>query len=177
MTPEPELVIGELVDETVIEQPPELAGSAGEQRADVEVFDVVLAENLDPPFRHIQRYLWLETLAVSPEAAVRLALDWCEQDGRGLEVTGMLREGSLRAPDLHGLPVNWSLPVELRVPPGTPVRHPVSGLRVGFVATPAAEGAHLPADAAGRYRLLTRKPTDHSAPVCLAPLVRLAGWP
>ena len=142
----------------------------------VERFDVLLAENLDPPRRHMQRYLWLETIAPSAQAAVRLALTWTAEDPRDIELTGMVRPAGLREPKLGDLDVNWSLPVERRTPPGAVVRHPTSGLRFGFVASRAAELRYLPPQAAGVFRLVTRKPTDTAQPVCLAPLVDLVGW-
>lgn len=149
----------------------EHAADVGELR----LFDVVLAVNLDPPWRYAQDILWLETLTCGPVGALRCAQAWVDSQ-KGLdweyEVTGMLRPGSLRAPKVGDLLVRWNTPIDHRTPPGALVRDPISGLRVGYTATPAAEDRHL-TDVAReqRFRLLTKKPLDYAEPVCLAPEV------
>jgi hypothetical protein len=143
----------------------------------LENFDVAVAVNLDEPYRHAQDILWLQVMAVDAQAAAESARDWVLTAPSSFEATGLVRRASahLTAMGTDGtgrpLAIFWSAPVLASSPPASVVRHPVSGLRIGFVAHPRAEQRWLPAAAVGEFRLLTRKPTMSSDPAGLAPLV------
>lgn len=148
--------------------------------ADVELraYEVVLARNLDPPYRYSQDYYWLEVLATDEEQAQRIAVEWMLANDTSFEVTDWVRPRTEhyrylgRGPNGRPLEVRWDLVVDEALRPGTMIRHPATGERIGFVGYPQAEERWLEEGLRGEYRLLQRKPTPGSAPVCLAPLVR-----
>ena len=140
-------------------------------------FEVAIAVNLDAPYRYAQDILWLEVVAPDDKSASLAASDWVRQAPTNFETTGMLRhagthENSLGFDHQHKpLQIYWNSPVLHNTAAATVIRHSISGIRIGFVAAPRAEERWLPAEAKGRFRLLTRKPTSSSDPAGLAPLV------
>jgi hypothetical protein len=155
----------------------------GGEGAETEMgsFEVIVAYNLDPPLRYAQEYFWLEVLAPDEREAVATAARWVLRAEEGFEATDWVRPAAEHEQSIGSdhrgepLPVAWNLPLDSGVEPRTPIRDPRSGLRVGFVADPEAEKRWLPREAAGRYRLITRKPVAAADPVCLAPLVTSIG--
>jgi len=151
-----------------------------EVSADVELraYEVVLARNLHPPYRYAQEYFWLEVLAADERQAQRVATEWVLANDSDFEVTDWVRRHGKhyrylgRGPDGRPLEVLWQVPLDEALRPGTPIRHPADGRRLGFVAYPQAERNWLPDDLRGRYRLLQRKPVPEARPAYLAPLVR-----
>lgn len=146
-------------------------------------FEVVLAYNLDPPYRWLQEIFWLEVLATSEDEAVRTAAEWTARapGGRNFEPTDYVRRSSPHERSLgvnhegRPLEVNWNLPVDEDLPPNWLLRDPITGFRIGFLARPEAEARWLGAEGRHRYRLVMRKPVLDTEPVCLAPIVRNTG--
>jgi hypothetical protein len=142
----------------------------------LERFEVALAFNLDPPYRHAQDVFWLEVLAEHPRHACAVARSWVLGRAEPLESTGLVRRSTAHPHsvgyDHAGRPlrVAWNIPVCADAPVHSVMRDPASGLRVGFIAHPAAARRWLPVSAAGAFRLLSRKPTSSSEPAALAPL-------
>lgn len=141
-------------------------------------YDVVVAYNLDYPYRYSQDYYWLEILAVNEIEACQIAQDWVVRIGdERWELTRLVR----KATDHHTqigtdnfgapLPVMWNLPIDRGLKPGTIVRNPITALRVGFIAHPEDEQRWVLSPHRQDFQLITRKPVKGSDPVCLAPLV------
>jgi hypothetical protein len=147
---------------------------------DLEQFEVVVAYNLDPPYRYSQEYFWLEVLAADEKTAIQTAIDWVVDAGENFESTAFLRHSTPHHNSLgrnhrgEPLEIAWNLPVHDQMPPNAMVRDPVSGLRIGFIASPEVEAVWVPKEAQDRYRLIVRKPVRGADPVCLAPLVHVA---
>jgi hypothetical protein len=144
-------------------------------------YEVVLAYNLEHPYRYCQDYWWLEVLADSPRAARTVAVEWVAagSDPR-FECTDWVRLATphvavVRIPsDPEPVIVDWGMPVDDAWAEGTPIRHPISGNRLGFIASRRKEGALLDLirpELQGDYRLLQRRPAESSAIVCLVPAV------
>lgn len=150
-----------------------------EEDLHLQHFEVAIAVNLDFPYRYTQDVLWLEIIAADAREAVRATTMWVLQAPQTFESLGLVRPAGAHETTLgfdhHDEPllVFWNAPVRDDTPPAAVIRHPVTGLRLGFVALPSAEEEWLPDAARGRFRLLTRKPTPSSDPAGLAPLV----WP
>jgi hypothetical protein len=146
---------------------------------EVEPFEVVVALNLDPPYRYSQEYFWLEVLAKTKKEAVKTAFEWLREqpDTDGFEVTGFVRRSMVHETEIglesKNLQVSWNLPIEKNTSPGTMIRHPGTGIRIGFVAGLNDEERVLPESFRGIYRLISRKPSPGADPVVLAPIVDL----
>jgi hypothetical protein len=138
-------------------------------------WEVIVARNIDPPYRYSQEYRWLEVRAENQIEAINKAKDWAHQ--QGLEATDMVRrttphEGQAgHFPDGRPADVIWHVPVVSDMPPGSLVRDPVSGFRVGYIAWPGDEQAvGLDLESKG-YRLINAKPSGGSRPIAVAPIV------
>jgi hypothetical protein len=143
---------------------------------DLHSFDVAIAVNLDAPYRHAQDILWLQILAADMHAAALTARTWVLAASSAFETTGLVRHTfphplSINDNDGNPLPIFWNTPVLADAPAATVVRHPITGLRIGFVAHERARERYLPSSASEAFRLLTSKPTASSPAVGLAPTV------
>jgi hypothetical protein len=140
-------------------------------------FEVVVAYNLDPPYRYAQEFFWLEILAVDERAAVEAAERWVIDVDDHFEATDLVRQAShherVLAHSYTGLPleVAWNLPVLADDPDWQPLRSPVSGTRIGFLSDAVTEQRWLTPEAAGRFRLVMRKPSTDSEALFVAPIV------
>jgi hypothetical protein len=147
--------------------------------AEVEPFEVVVAFNLDPPYRYSQEYFWLEVLAQNQKEAIKTSFDWLREqpDTDGFEITGFVRRSMVHETEINWglkrLQISWNLPIAKNTVPGTMVRHPGTGTRIGFIASRADEEKTLPKSVQGIYRLISRKPAPGADPVVLAPVVEL----
>lgn len=142
----------------------------------IDRFEVVLAYNIRSPYRYSQEYFWLEVMSSSASDAVNLAFDWyLEQKPQDFEFTGFVRKMSPHVLDLDllrgNIRVSWDIPIERSLAPGTMVRHPSTGIRIGFVASDPER--FLKTEDLGLYRLISRKPAPGADPVILAPIVDL----
>lgn len=143
----------------------------------VDKFEVVIAFNLQPPYRFSQEYFWLEVLAENEKAAVKTAEEWARISEVAFEITPLVRKsyphdfqigiGIKNKP----LRVSWNLPIEKGTEVGTMIRHPATGARVGFLAYPEDEKKWLLNSQSGLYRLIVRKPSRNADPVVIAPVV------
>jgi hypothetical protein len=141
-------------------------------------FDVAIAVNLDEPYRHAQDILWLQVMAANAASAVECARTWVLGAHHSFESTGLVRRADTHPQtlgvDAAGLPLTvfWSAPVLAGTSAGAVVRHPVSGLRIGFVAHAAVARRWLPQNK--DFCLLSRKPTSTSDPAGVSPYVSQA---
>jgi len=144
-------------------------------------WEVVVAYNLDYPYRYTQKFFWLEVLAIDEKDAINTAAEWVAGAHQYFEATDLVRPSSPHelslsmTPTDEALMIAWNLAVDQDLQPRTMIRDPMSGLRVGFIADPHQEERWMPIEGIGRYRLLVRKPSRDASPVCLAPLVRNMG--
>jgi hypothetical protein len=142
----------------------------------LEQFEVVVASNLDMPYRWAQKLYWLEVLAASPRQALDCATEWSLDSDPKLEPTNLVRRSEphikTMGRDKHGMPlvIDWQLPLADDLPKSFVIRRPEDGIRIGFLAHPKASERWLPPEAQGRFVLIARKPTADAEPVCLAPL-------
>lgn len=140
-------------------------------------YEVVLAFNLQPPYKYSQEYFWLEVLAADPKTAIRVASDWLRDSESEFEITSFVRESAphdYEVRGLHGnqsLRVSWNLPIEDGLPAGTMIRNPITGMRIGFLASEEDEAKILPEEVRENYRLIIRKPAKGADLVILAPIV------
>lgn len=161
------------------EQP--LLATATVEPTTLTQFEVVLAYNLDQPYRWSQEFYWLEVLADSELAAVRTASEWTTRAPGDFEPTDYVRRSSPHERSLglnhegQPLPVNWNQPIDEDLPPNWMIRDPNNGFRIGFLARPEAEARWLAPEGRDRYRLIMRKPVVDTEPVCLAPIVKNTG--
>lgn len=146
----------------------------------LEGFEVLLAYNLDYPYRYCQDYWWLEVLASSPLEARALARDWVmKSDDRRFECTDLVRAKTEHynqaVSSKYGtLLINWDIAVEKNLLPGTALRNPTTGQRVGFLAQEERERevfSTLEERFQRGFRLLLSRPVSSSRTVCLAPEV------
>jgi hypothetical protein len=127
-------------------------------------FDVAIAVNLDEPYRHAQDILWLQVMAANAASAVECARTWVLGAHHSFESTGLVRRADTH-PQTLGVDAAGSSA-------GAVVRHPVSGLRIGFVAHAAVARRWLPQNK--DFCLLSRKPTSTSDPAGVSPYVSQA---
>lgn len=139
-------------------------------------WDVVLAYNLESPLRFRQDYWWLEVFAEDPLAARWVAWDWVRSSGsERFECTDWVRPAShhLEKTRIPGerfyLPIHWSVPLPGGWSPGTPVRHPASGRRLGFVVPGKLPRLDPVPD--GEFYLLRHLPASGATAVGLLPIV------
>lgn len=139
--------------------------------------EVVVAWNLDMPYRHAQEYFWLEVFASDAKQAVDMAATWALEAGEAFESTDLVRQAHPHILEFGkdeknlSLKVAWGLPLPSETPTYAPVRHPGSGIRIGFRASQAARERFLPDADRYQLELVTAKPTDTSRPECVVPLV------
>lgn len=144
---------------------------------DLRHFEVVIACNLDMPYRYAQEYFWLEVFAADARQAVKMATSWAIEAGEAFESTDLVRnagEHILTAgkdDDGDSLQVAWGMPLPEETPTYAPVRHSISGLRIGFRASEKSRQRYLPQAGEHQLELVTAKPSDRSRPVCAVPLV------
>jgi len=144
-------------------------------------WEVVVAYNLDAPYRYTQEFFWLEVLASCEHDAINIAAKWVLDSDDNFEATDLVRKSSPHDQNLgvgeqgEPLPIFWNLPVDEALRAGTVIRNPITGLRVGFIATEKQERQWLHPFGIERYRLLMRKPSRDAQPVGLAPLVQNLG--
>jgi hypothetical protein len=146
----------------------------------LEKFEVLLAYNLEHPYRYCQDYWWLEVLAQDMLEAKTIARDWViENSNKHFECTDLVRIMTDHYPDFTSnkygkIEVNWDIAVEKKLLPTTALRNPSSGKRVGYLAGHKREEevlASFPEKAREGFRLLLERPLDSSRIVCLAPEV------
>lgn len=161
------------------EQLPGQPLSTDEAAETLQRLEVAVAYNLDYPYRYAQDYYWLEVLASDELEARRTAQEWVRNaDEERFEATDFVRRATTHyrilgsGADGKPLEVLWNVPIDEGLAPGTMIRNPITALRIGFIAMPEDERRWLPADAAGDFRLIVKKPVKGADPVCLAPLVR-----
>lgn len=152
---------------------PLLQGEA--QTSELRRWEVVLAYNLQPPLRLRQDYWWLEVLAESAQAARLVAWDWVRRNpDTRFECTDWIRlaaghpESVQVAGDPYPLPVQWQVPMPSNWPLEMPLRHPATGIRVGFrdPRDPSELGI-----AEENFALIRHLPASSADLVCLVPLV------
>jgi len=130
---------------------------------------VIVARNLDPPYRYSQEYIWYEVTAEDQIHAIQKAQEWA--NSQGLEGSDMVRLKRQYEEKYAGYPVKWNVPIVSDAPSGAMVRDPVTGLRLGYVGWPVDE-AKVDGDLVARgYRLINARPSAYSKPLFLAPLV------
>lgn len=138
-------------------------------------WEVIVARNIDPPYRYSQEYLWLPISAGDQLQAVQRAKDWAAENN--YEATDMVR---LAMPhdshygnfvDGRSVEVFWHLPVVSDMPPGAMVRHPVTGFRIGYLAWPEDEHKFIGQLAEKQFRLVAKKPSPGAELLGLAPVV------
>jgi hypothetical protein len=138
-------------------------------------WEVIVARNIDPPYRYSQEYLWLKVTASNQLQAVDQAQRWAEENN--YEATDMVR---LFRPhvqhyghfvDGREAEVFWHLPVVSDMPPGSLLRHPVTGLRLGYLAWPSDEENFIGDLHSQQYRIVSKKPSAGSLYLGLAPIV------
>lgn len=149
--------------------------SDGTIDTDFSVFEVLLARNVFFPYRYSQEYIWLEVLAADIAQAVELAGQWVLVADNSFENTGLARPGSTHPEHTRigdwTLPVRWDMAVEESLAAFSEVRHPQTGIRIGFLAPDNFQEALDEMATPGRCRLLLKKPTRTALPVCLIPAV------
>ena len=146
------------------------------QGRNLQRWEVVLAYNLEYPLRFRQDYWWLEVLAEGPLQARAAGWEWVRSQGETrFECTDWVRPGSthLRATylgrDPLPLPIEWDVPLPGGWEPDTPVRHPATGRRLGFVSPDPLPP--LRPEPEGDFYLLRHLPASGSDLVCLLPRV------
>lgn len=142
-------------------------------------WEVVLAYNLQHPLRFRQDYWWLEVLASGPLAARSAGWEWVrQQDETRFECTDWIRPGGSHlkhtylGSDPVPLPIEWDVPLPRGWQPDTPVRHPATGKRLGFVS-PEPPPLLRP-EPEGEFYLIRHLPASQSDFVCLLPQVESA---
>lgn len=156
----------------------------GSLTSELRRYEVVLAYNLEHPYRYCQDYWWLEALAEGPREARTVAAEWVsEQEDPRFECTDWVRQATphvavARIPgDPEPIHVNWGVPVDEDWREGTLIRHPITGNRLGFIAPEEQERRLLEVlrpQIRGPYRLLLSRPVVSSDMVCLVPAVSSA---
>jgi hypothetical protein len=138
-------------------------------------WEVIVARNVDPPYRYSQEYLWLDLQAPDQLAAVKQAKAWAQENG--FEATDMVRLATKHTShyghfaDGREAEIFWHLPIVSDMPPGTMVRHPITGFRVGYLAGPEDEQQFIGDLQQQQLRMIIKKPAPGSAPLGLAPIV------
>ena len=141
---------------------------------DLHHLEVVIAWNLDMPYRYAQEYFWLEVFAENDRRAVDIAQKWALEAGEAFESTDLVRDCAEHLLSTGELSISWGLPLPDDTPIYAPVRHPDSGLRIGFRAGEKNRRIYLPDALEQGLELVVAKPTKQGLPVCVVPLVRRA---
>lgn len=142
-------------------------------------WEVVLAHNLNSFDRRRQDFWWLEVLSDTPSAAKEVAWEWVHHNpDKNFECTDWVRPASEHISfvqiedDPHPLPVQWHVPLPEGWPLSSPVRHPVTGLRIGFRDPRSTENLKIYPSLEGRFALLRHLPASSADLLCLVPLVQ-----
>lgn len=146
----------------------------------LKAWEVVLAYNLEPPFRYSQEFFWLEVLALNQTDALSTARQWSFNAPENFEVTDLIREAAYHQPSIgfkeNGKPilVQWNIPIEADNQDWLLIRNPITGGKVGFLANQEGQSKYAIPEAKG-YLIVLRRPVVQSEPICWVPIVQRIG--
>lgn len=142
-------------------------------------WEVVLAYNLDSSGRRRQDFWWLEVLSDTPLSAKEVAWEWVRRNpDKNFECTDWVRLAGQHIGfvqiegDPQPLPLQWHVPLPEGWPLSSPVRHPATGLRIGFRDPRGIEEFNIYPSLEGRFALLRHLPASSADLLCLVPLVQ-----
>jgi hypothetical protein len=142
----------------------------------LKAWEVVLAYNLEPPFRYSQEFFWLEVLAIDQKEALATARQWSFDAPENFEATDLIRKASYHQPSIgfhsNGQPilVQWNIPVEKENQDWLLIRNPITGGKVGFLADHQGQEKYRTDQSEG-YLIVLRRPVVESEPICWVPVV------
>jgi hypothetical protein len=143
----------------------------------LKAWEVVLAYNLEPPFRYSQEFFWLEVLAIDEYQALATARQWSFDAPENFEATDLIRPSSYHQPSIgfhdNGRPimVQWNIPIEANNQDWLLIRNPITGGKVGFLANQEGQEKYSTPESEG-YLIVLRRPVVQSEPICWIPIVQ-----
>lgn len=147
-------------------------------RDELSRWEAVLAYNIAPPGREKQDFWWLEILASSPHSAEEVAWQWVQRNpDKQFECTGWVRPASEHRAlvqiedDPHPISILWQIPLPENWPLGKPIRHPATGIRIGFRDPRGLEEFSIHPPLGGDFVPVRHLPSSGADLVCLLPLV------
>jgi hypothetical protein len=150
----------------------------GDTALHMQRYEVAIAYNVDPPYRHSQDYLWLQVAAQDKESANLTARQWVLKTSADIESTGMVRVATPHVKSIQGrqeLSVLWNIPLSDDWPDYFPIRDPVTDVRIGYLAPKNISDLWIPGDQCDIFALIIRRPYSKGLPVGVGPLVTIIG--